>query len=303
MTSEQVKIFYGIAKHLSFTKAADELYTTQPTVSRQIKSLEDEWGVTLFTRERKTVRLTPEGTVMLKCCREMDKALSESLKIAHGIARGEKGTIRIGILQTMDDSEFVMPSLDYFSKNHPNVRFIMEKCSFAELRKRLDDGLLDVIITLDFESAYLKNVEIENCARLDTLFVVSNRHPLFSKENLSIHDFSHVRFVVPEPDDSPGRKEKMEEIFDRLDLRGNEVLPVANMDTVFLNIRAGKVVGILDSGTRDINETEFRYVVLPDKIGCLNLISAWKKENTNKNISLFLKVFRNHFKARPKPSG
>lgn len=65
MTSQQIQYFISAAKHLSFTKAADEFYTSQPTISRQIAALEEELGFELFYRDGKQLRLTSGGLVML----------------------------------------------------------------------------------------------------------------------------------------------------------------------------------------------------------------------------------------------
>ncbi len=61
MTSMQISIFLAVAENLNFSRTAELFYTTQSTVSRQIKILEDEWGVVLFNRNRREVHLTDEG--------------------------------------------------------------------------------------------------------------------------------------------------------------------------------------------------------------------------------------------------
>lgn len=58
MNSHQIELFLSVAKHLNFTKASEKNHVSQPTTSRQIAQLEDEWGVELFTRNQNTVRLT-----------------------------------------------------------------------------------------------------------------------------------------------------------------------------------------------------------------------------------------------------
>ena len=75
MTSLQIGIFLAVAETLSFSKTAEIFFTTQPTVSRQIKMLEDEWGIMLFDRNRREVHLTDEGLAMAKVCEKNRKAL------------------------------------------------------------------------------------------------------------------------------------------------------------------------------------------------------------------------------------
>ena len=64
MNFSQIKCFLAAAECLSFTRAADRLYLSQPVLSRQIASMEDELGIELFIREKKSIRLTPAGEVL-----------------------------------------------------------------------------------------------------------------------------------------------------------------------------------------------------------------------------------------------
>ncbi len=79
MTSMQVGIFLAVAETLSFSKAAEIFFTTQPTVSRQIQMLEDEWGILLFKRNRREVHLTEEGKIMVKVCEKNRQAMRIAL--------------------------------------------------------------------------------------------------------------------------------------------------------------------------------------------------------------------------------
>jgi len=85
MTNSQIDFFLAVAKNLSFSKAAKELYTTQPTVSRQIQMLEKEWGILLFERNTKEVKLTPAGMYMQKECIKSNEKLKAKIEKAKSI--------------------------------------------------------------------------------------------------------------------------------------------------------------------------------------------------------------------------
>lgn len=84
MTSNQVRIFLAMTENLSFSKTAEEFFITQPTVSRQISMLEEEWGVMLFERNKRHVSITKAGVLMAEICKEnikkMESALSRAKK-------------------------------------------------------------------------------------------------------------------------------------------------------------------------------------------------------------------------------
>lgn len=82
MTSNQISIFLAMTENLSFSKTAEEFFITQPTVSRQISMLEEEWGVRLFDRNKRHVSITKAGTLMAEICRENRKKLESGLNRA-----------------------------------------------------------------------------------------------------------------------------------------------------------------------------------------------------------------------------
>lgn len=80
MTIQQIEMFLSLAEHLNFTKTAKEYFTTQPTVSRQIGLLEEEFGFPLFVRSKKEVRLTYQGAIMVKKCREALETIQSGVR-------------------------------------------------------------------------------------------------------------------------------------------------------------------------------------------------------------------------------
>ncbi len=82
MTDMQVKFFMELTRTLSFSKTAETFFTTQPTVSRQIKMLEEEWGFRLFDRNKRQVQLTKAGKIMADFFGSHDKLLLKALQKA-----------------------------------------------------------------------------------------------------------------------------------------------------------------------------------------------------------------------------
>lgn len=82
MTDMQIKMFMELTRSLSFSKTAETFYTTQPTISRQIRMLEEEWGVRLFDRNKRQVKLTKAGKVMAEFFDTHDEGLKKALQKA-----------------------------------------------------------------------------------------------------------------------------------------------------------------------------------------------------------------------------
>lgn len=117
----RLRVFRIVAKHLNFSRAAEELLLTQPAVTQQIKALEDEFGVPLFDRGGGRIRLTPGGEALAPFADRMS-ALSEEALRAVAAAYGEQsGELAVGASQTI--AQYLLPALiAAFRKSHPKVR-------------------------------------------------------------------------------------------------------------------------------------------------------------------------------------
>lgn len=289
MLSPLMDTFLTVARHLSFTRAAQELYTTQPTISRQIAALEAEWGFPLFTRSNKDVALTQEGALMLDACQKAEDLLSATLAQSRGLRQGQAGSLRIGMLSSVDERRTLLPALAYLDEMHPNIQVSVEKGSYSRLRKGLESGEFDVIFTLDFEVDQLKDVSVKCIEELPCCFLLSQKHPLFSKPDLSPADLRNARFVLPSPEDSPRRKEDLEAILHLLGFSDNEIIYAANVDSLMLYLNAGKAVALLHHNEKDFYSPAYRRISIPDNpLGRIRLVGVWKAENRNPAIPLLV---------------
>lgn len=289
MNRQQIEMFISVAKHLNFTKAAPEFFTSQPTVSRQISLLEEEWGFPLFVRNKKEVRLTSGGAIMLSKCKEVISLIDSGLQENRELEQGRSGNIRIGCLESMDTSIFVSPTAVYFNKQNPNIHIGIEKRSFAELREKLDSGYFDIIFTFDFEAKYMQNIIYDKFCNVRCGFLMSKNHKLANRADLKLEDFSNETFILPDALDSPGRTEELKNILDRLGISCNNIIYVPNQDSIMLNIRAGKGLALMDSSITSIFEEEhFSFYQLPEGAAPLSVVYAWKQDNLNPVVALYI---------------
>jgi DNA-binding transcriptional LysR family regulator len=116
----RLTVFRKVAEQLSFRKAAEELYLTQPAVSQQIKALEEELGVVLFDRSGSQVRLTPAGAALLKYAEESSALLHEARRALTFVSGTQSGTLALGASTTI--AQYVLPRLlSEFCTLHPRV--------------------------------------------------------------------------------------------------------------------------------------------------------------------------------------
>ena len=194
MNSYQINYFLSAAKHLSFTKAAEEHYTSQPTISRQVALLEEELGITLFIRGKSTVRLTAGGAIMLQEFKKIKKSLSAAAESVVRISKGLEGNLAIGYINNLNTDIFVYPPLSEFSKRYPSINIKIESATFSVLREKLNNGAYDIIYTYNFELSAFENIFHEKAYEVSPMFIMSKSHPLAVKSEYMPSDFNNNIF-------------------------------------------------------------------------------------------------------------
>jgi DNA-binding transcriptional LysR family regulator len=120
MENFRLKVFRAVARHLNFTRAAEELLLTQPAVTQQIKALEDEYGVPLFDRGGGRIALTPAGAVLLPFAERLKVLSDEALEAVASVAGSHAGGLALGASQTI--GQYLLPTLIAgFLRENPRV--------------------------------------------------------------------------------------------------------------------------------------------------------------------------------------
>lgn len=146
----RIRVFRAVARQLNFSRAAEELFLTQPAVTQQIKALEEELRVPLFYRTGGHISLTPGGKALLPIAERM-KALSDEAVLAVAEAYGQKaGELSLGASQTI--GQYLLPTLVAgFLDENPNVRITA--------RSGNSDSILEALVARDIQLALIEGPE------------------------------------------------------------------------------------------------------------------------------------------------
>jgi len=147
MELRHLRYFVAVAEHLSFGRAAARLHLSQPPLSRQIRALEAELGVGLFTRTRRAVRLTPAGAALLPEARRLLRDADALQAGARQLASGEVGTLALGFISVAAYN--LLPDLaPQFRRRHPGIRLALREATSDVQLAALAQGELDVGLVL-----------------------------------------------------------------------------------------------------------------------------------------------------------
>lgn len=136
MVNFRLKVFRAVAKHLNFRRAAEELFLTQPAVTLQVKTLEQQLGVQIFDRSGSRISLTPAGAVLLKFADKIDHLESAALEALSPFSGAPSGKLCIGASLTI--AQYILPHiLGEFQRQHPQIRTHVTTCNTEQVLESL----------------------------------------------------------------------------------------------------------------------------------------------------------------------
>lgn len=149
MTITQINYFLTVAEQGSFSAAAEQLFVSQPAVSKQIATLESELGFHLFSRTDRRVRLTEDGEAMYSALRRCTDEITGLIGSIRRRSAAFCGEVRIGCAALWNASVFFTPLREYFAEHHAGVRLSVEAYEPAELPEALRRGEVDIALSYD----------------------------------------------------------------------------------------------------------------------------------------------------------
>ena len=195
MELRSLNTFIQVAESGSFSRAAEKLGYSQPTVSVQIKGLEEELGIRLFDRIGHTVRLTEQGRDTLVQAQQICHMCQE---LSQGKAPNSQAqtVIRLAMADSLA-SVLLKRGFSDFRKTHPNISIRLTTAGTTDLLELLDHNEADIVCTLDSHT-YDTNYVIANEEKIGVHFVVSAKNPLSRSKRLTKEDLLTQDFLLTE---------------------------------------------------------------------------------------------------------
>lgn len=238
-TLRQLQVFEAITRHLSFTRAAEELYLTQPTVSMQIKQLTATVGMPLFEQIGKRIHLTEAGKELQKMCREIFDSL-ERFEMNIADSKGLKqGRLRLAVITT---AQYFAPRvLGAFYQRHPGIEVSLKVTNRERVLERMTQNLDDLYIlgqppeTLDAHSqSFLEN---------PLVVLASSNHPLVRRKRISLKRIAEEPFLMREP--GSGTRIATQRLFDQHKITPNIRMELGSNEAIKQAIVGGLGIAVL----------------------------------------------------------
>ena len=284
----QYRIFYAVAKAGNISRAAKELYISQPAISKSISKLKDSLNTVLFTRNSRGVQLTDEGQVLFEHTRDAFEELAKGEQELKRIREFNMGHIRIGVSNTL--CRFIMVKyLKGFIEQYPHIKITIESQPTTQTLSMLEQQRIDIGLVVEQKSAksmnfipvmdiedifvatpsYLENLRLREGA--DTDVFQSGNLMLLDKNNITRHyidDYMAVNEIV-----------------------ANNLLEVTTMDLLIEFARIGLGIGcvIKEFVKEDLDSGRLAQLKLDTPIHKRTVGFLWQSSRTSKALDTFIR--------------
>ena len=192
----RLKVFYAVAKRLNFTKAAEELFITQPAVTKHIHELEEHFNVRLFERRGNRTFLTEEGNTLLHHVNKLQQVYTEMEFDMNSLTSKQSGQLRLGASTTIAQY-IISPLLASFHKKYKDIHIHLvhgntEQIELALQQKEIDLGMIE---------GHSKNRDIKYIPFLkdELVLVASYNNVLATKSSISVEELKKIPLLLREP--------------------------------------------------------------------------------------------------------
>jgi DNA-binding transcriptional LysR family regulator len=190
---KHLQYFIEVTNYNSFSRAAEHLFITQPTISKMIKNLERELGVALFERSRKKLTLTDAGHTILEQAKLIDKAFGNLEIELDNLVELKKGHIRIG-LPPIFDAHFFIKIIGTFHEIYPGITFQLVEDGSKKIEEDVGKNLLDVgVIVLPTKNELFDHFSF---MEEDLMLILHRSHPLADRKEIHLAELNEESFIL-----------------------------------------------------------------------------------------------------------
>jgi DNA-binding transcriptional LysR family regulator len=258
-TLRQLRVFEAAARHLSLTRAAEELHLTPPAVSIQIRLLEGHAHAGLFERVGRHLKLTQAGEEVLARTREILAQIREAEEAIEGLASLEQGFLDVAVINAGD--YFFPWILASFRERHPRIRVRLSVGNRDELLARLAAHEIDLAV-MSHAPAHAE-FAAEAFAPHPHVIVAAPSHPLAGKRSVSLERIAAEPLITREPGSATHLA--MEQAFNESGIVPRIEMEIASNETIKQAVAAGFGVGFLSAHAVQQELALGRLAVIPVK--------------------------------------
>ena len=247
ITLRQLKVFEAVARHASYTRAAEELHLTQPAVSIQVKSLEEAIGLALFEQFGKQIYLTTAGEEILRYSRGIAAQIDEIGDVVARLKGVSRGSLYVAVATTAN--YFITHLLAAFHREFPEVSINLSVTNRQALLKQLAENRVDLVVMGEPPP----DQGLAGTAFMDNPLVViaPPDHPLGQRKRIPLKTIAKQPFVVRE--EGSGTRAAMTRFARRHQIAFTPAMVMTSNEAIKQAVGAGLGLGLVSAHTLELD--------------------------------------------------
>jgi DNA-binding transcriptional LysR family regulator len=291
MELRHLRYFVAVAETLSFTKGAARLRLAQPSLTRQIKGLEEELGVRLLDRTKAHVSLTPEGQSFLVDAKRVLTLSEEIVESVRHFGRDNLVSLNIGYVANLF-YDLLPVTLASFQRSFPAIPINLFDMSCGDQFRALEDGKIDLAFTGLREPIEERGLQYRPIASYQTVAAVAKNNPLAKKPVIHLKDLKPMFFIGMSEASYPGYRRWLTQTCQRVGYRP-KVLQDADIErTLIQSVAAGLGVALLPDQVKKLPHDNVVFHELTPTVMTESCI-AWKGDNPSNALKAYISIVEN----------
>ncbi len=292
MELRHLRYFVMAAEEGNISRASSRLNVSQPAVSRQIRDLEEELGVSLFERRSHGLSLTDAGHTALTHTREILRqanALTEAMvPFAEG---GKKTSLRVGYISTALPG-FLAEGLRRFNQDHNRICVEIHEMTPKEQERALHEGEIDLALLGHACPELKKRYRTEPIAKVKMAVALPDDHPLADRKAIDLEELANETFLSLDEKHFPGRPELMKSMFERAGISPRVTLKADSLTALLGQVGGGAGVALVPADVNVLPHARVVFAKLKRPQATLISSAVWRKDGETPELAKFLRVLK-----------
>ena len=258
MNLNQLRVFYEAARTGSFTSAAKKLCITQPAVTAQIKTFEDQCNLKLFKKKGRSLYLSDEGSTLYEYTRRIFEYEREVEDVIEEMRKLKRGTLRLGTSKAY--ARYFMPFLiSSFHEAFPHIKVHLDEGSSMDILRSLLELKNEVAVIAKVEED--PNVTFLPFKRDELILILAPTHSLSKKKSVSVEELVHEPMIMKEM--GSGTRKQVNELFNRKGHSPNVLMETSNTEFIKQLVQRGEGISFLVEESVAVEIREKRLATVP----------------------------------------
>jgi DNA-binding transcriptional LysR family regulator len=297
----QVRVFFEAAKHQSFTAAAHRLFVTQPAITAQVRSFENQCNLKLFKKKGRKVYLTDEGKTLYECVKKIFECEKEIEDLVEEMRELKRGMLRLGTTKAY--ARYFMPFLiSGFRRAYPHIKVCLDEGSSLDMVRSLVELRNEVAVIAKVEDD--PGVAFIPFSQEELVLIVASDHPLAKQKSVSVEDLLVEPIIMKET--GSGTRNQVNDFFSKRNLSPNVLMETSNTEFIKQLVQRGDGISFVvrEAVAAELKDNKLATIPFEGEPMTLDVSIAYlKHQNLSPPARAFVEMLKKMISKEPEDQG